>query len=269
MDSLFPGFQMPAVDSKTVVVAEPKEKKAKKPRSPKKEAAEPATVVEVPVVAESPKKKKAKKAKKEAEPAVAAEVPLPESPAPAAAAESPKKKRAPMTEEAKAAAKAKREAKKAANNEVDALANGMAAMTVAEPNLKKIDTTWKKYINTAAKALGKEVTDEMRSDVLAYVNRLTKKEFDLKKGVEHVTDFLAPQTASNAAAEPEEKKEPVDLDIVEFNGQDYFVGPPLGQPPKRRVYEGVGTRDDDTGAYENYNGIGWVGMAAFEMMKVE
>jgi hypothetical protein len=265
MESLFPGFQMPTVDSKTVVVAEPKEKKARKPRSPKKEAEPAAAVVEVPVVAvtESPKKeKKAKKAKKEAEPAVAAEVPLPESPK----AEGEKKKRAPMTEEAKAAMKAKREATKAAK--------AGSPKPVEEPNLKKMDPTWKKHLKTVAKAKSKEVTKEVEADLLSYLNGLTKEEFANKKAEEHVTDFLAPQTASNAAAEPAERMEPVDLDIVEFNGQDYFVGPPLGQPepgkpPKRRVYEGVGTRDDDTGAYEKYNGIGWVGMAAFEMMKVE
>jgi NADH dehydrogenase/NADH:ubiquinone oxidoreductase subunit G len=254
MGDLFPGFQMPTE-------APVKEKKARKPRSPKKEAEPVPAVVEVPVVAEAPvKEKKARKPKKEAEPVAeaAAEVALPASP------EKEKKKRAPMTEEAKAAAKAKREAKKNTNNEVDALATAVAAMTVTEPNLKKMDPTWKKHLKTVAKAQSREVTKEVEAELLSYLNRLTKEEFANKKAEEHVGMFLAPQTASNAAAEPAERKEPVDLDIVEFNGQDYFVN-----PETKRVYEGEGTYDDDTGAWTSYKPVGYVGMAAFAEMKLE
>lgn len=274
MGDLFPGFQMPTE-------APVKEKKARKPRSPKKEAEPAATVVEVPVVAEAPvKEKKARKSKKEAEPvAVEAPVvtespkkkakkeaePVTEAAAEVALPASPeKKKRAPMTEEAKAAAKAKREAKKNTNNEVDALATAVAAMTVTEPNLKKMDPTWKKHLKTAAKAQSREVTKEVEAELLSYLNRLTKEEFANKKAEEHVGMFLAPQTASNAAAEPAERKEPVDLDIVEFNGQDYFVN-----PETKRVYEGEGTYDDDTGAWTSYKPVGYVGMAAFAEMKLE
>jgi NADH dehydrogenase/NADH:ubiquinone oxidoreductase subunit G len=254
MGDLFPGFQMPTE-------APVKEKKARKPRSPKKEAEPVPAVVEVPVVAEAPvKEKKARKPKKEAEPVAeaAAEVALPASP------EKEKKKRAPMTEEAKAAAKAKREAKKNTNNEVDALATAVAAMTVTEPNLKKMDPTWKKHLKTVAKAQSREVTKELEAELLSYLNRLTKEEFANKKAEEHVGMFLAPQTASNAAAEPAERKEPVDLDIVEFNGQDYFVN-----PETKRVYEGEGTYDDDTGAWTSYKPVGYVGMLGFAEMKLD
>ncbi len=255
MAALFPPFQMPAsapAESKTVVVPEPKkEKKARKPKSPKKEA-EPAAVVEVPVATVSPpKEKKAKKAKAEAAPAAAAEVPLPESPK-----KEEKKKRAPLTEEAKAAAKAKREATKAAK--------AGSPKPVEEPNLKKMDPTWKKHLKAAAKAQSKEVTKEMEGELLGYLNSLTKEEFANKKAEEHVATFFYPKTASNAAAEPEERKEPVDLDIVEFNGRDYFVN-----PETKRVYEGEGTYDDDTGAWTSYKPVGYVGMAAFEGMVLE
>jgi len=219
------------------------------------EAAPVEVVAEVaPAQVKSPKTKKAKKA---------AEEPLPESPVVAAPAESPKKKRAPMTEEAKAAMKAKREATLAAKKQVDELAVALGEMTIAkEPNLKKMDPTWRKHLKTVAKAQGKEVTKEMEAELLSYLNRFTAEEFGSKKAEEHVTEFLQPATASNAAVAVETV--PTDLDIVEFNGQDYFVN-----PTTKRVYEGVGARDDDTGAYENYKGIGWVGMAAFEAMKLE
>lgn len=230
MSDLFPGYQPPA---KTETV----------------------TVVEVPVSSETPTKKS--RTKKQPEPetkqevvAEAAEVPLPQSP-------KEKKKRGPMTEEAKAAMKAKREAKKA---DVNALAEGMAAMTITitEPNLKKMDPTWKKHLKATAKAQSREVTKELENELLGYLNKLTKEEFANKKAEEHVTEFLKPPTASNAAAEPAE------LDVIEFNGVEYFVN-----PQTKRVYEGAGKRDDDTGAYERYNPVGYVGMAAFEDMKLE
>jgi hypothetical protein len=258
MAALFPPFQMPvpAAESKTIVVAEPKkEKKARKPKepaaagagtpktkSPKTKSPKTETaVVEVPVVTQSPpKEKKAKKTKAAPAPAEAADVPLPESP-------KEKKKRAPKSEEEKAAAKAKKEAKKAAPAE--------------EANLKKMDPTWKKHLKAIAKAQSKEVTKELEAELLGYLNSLTKEEFASKKAEEHVATFFYPQTASNAAAE---EKVATDLEIVEFKGVDYFVN-----PETKRVYEGVGARDDDTGAYENYKAVGYVGMAAFEGMVLE
>jgi hypothetical protein len=256
MADLFPGAP--------VAAAKPKTKRAKRAAespvvaAPMEVVAEAAPVEAAPVEAapakvKSPKTKKAKKA---------AEEPLPESPVVAAAApESPqKKKRAPMTEEAKAAMKAKREATLAAKKQVDDLAGALGELTIAkEPNLKKMDPTWRKHLKTVAKANGKEVTKEMEAELLSYLNRFTAEEFGSKKAEEHVTEFLRPATASNAAAAT-----PTDLDVVEFNGQDYFVN-----PETKRVYEGVGARDDDTGAYENYKPVGYVGMAAFADMKME
>jgi hypothetical protein len=243
MADLFPGAP--------VVTAKPKAKRAKRA------AESPVAAVAMEVIAEaapakvkSPKTKKAKKA---------AEEPLPESPV--AAPESPKKKRAPMTEEAKAAMKAKREATLAAKKQVDDLAGALGELTIAkEPNLKKMDPTWKKHLKTVAKAQGKEVTKEVEAELLSYLNRFTAEEFGAKKAEEHVTEFLQPATASNAAA----AATPTDLDVVEFNGKDYFVN-----PETKRVYEGLGARDDDTGAYDSYKPVGYVGMAAFADMKME
>jgi hypothetical protein len=246
MSELFPGAP---------VAAKPKAKRAKKSAAESPVVAAPMEVAPeeaAPVKVKSPKTKSKKSAEK------AAEAPLPESPAVAAPAESPKKKRGPMTDEAKAAMKAKREATLAAKKQVDELAGALGELTIAkEPNLKKMDPTWRKHLKTTAKAQGKEVTKDLEADLLSYLNRFTAEEFGSKKAEEHVTEFLAPQTASNAAA----GATPTDLDIVEFNGQDYFVN-----PETKRVYEGIGARDDDTGAYANYKPIGYVGMAAFEEM---
>jgi hypothetical protein len=232
MNELFPGFQMPsASSSKTIVVATEEKKKEKKPRA-KKAAADvplPASPVEEKPVEEAP-----------------------------AAAGAGKPKRAPKSEEEKAAAKAKRNAKK---NDVDALADGMAAMKITvEPNLKKMDPTWRKHLKASAKAQSREVTKELEAELLTYLNGLSKEEFAGKKAEEHVNVFLAPPASSNAAAETVA----TDLEIVEFEGTDYFVN-----PETKRVYEGTGKRDDDTGAYENYTPVGYVGMAAFAKMKLE
>ena len=269
MSELFPG---------TVVGNPPypaKEKKKRAPKSPK--TTESPVAVEAPKT-ESPKEKK-KRTPKEKK---AEEIPLPKSPEPvaeqapaAAGAGSPakeKKKRAPMSEEAKAA----KAAKKAAKTEVDDLTNAVAAMTVEEKpvktkkakvaedaNLAKMDPTWKKHLKAAAKAEGKEVTKDLEAELLGYLNQLTKEEFAGKKAEEHVKDFLRPQTGSNAAAVPEQKNHPADLDIVLFNGQDYYVN-----PETKRVYEGEGTYDDDTGGWTNYKPVGYVGMAAFADMKL-
>ncbi len=205
----------------------PKKEKKSKADSPKKEKTPKA---------DSPKKEKKAKA---------------ESPAASPTTEGEKKKRAPMSEEAKAAMKAKRAATKAAK--------AGSPKPVEEPNLKKMDPTWKKHLKTVAKAQSKEVSKEMEAELLSYLNGLTKEEFAGKKAEEHVSSFLKPQTASNAAAEG-----PVDLDIVEFNGRDYYVN-----PETKRVYEGEGTYDDDTGAWTSYKPVGYVGMAAFEEMTLE
>jgi hypothetical protein len=233
MDELFPSFQVPSAKEKKRTPKAKKTEEIPLPKSPEPAAAGSG----------SPKKTE--------------EIPLPKSPEPAAAgAGSPKKKRAPMTEEAKAAAKAKREAKAS-----DAPAKSKkAAKATEEVNLKKVDPTWRKHLKAVAKAQGKEMKKELEAELLAYVNRLSKEEFAGKKAEEHVAEFLG----TPAPAVEEEKKVPTDLDIVEFNGQDYFVN-----PETKRVYEGEGVRDDDTGAWTSYKPVGYVGMAAFAEMKME
>jgi chemotaxis protein histidine kinase CheA len=269
-----------------VPAATPKKtKKSKKTPEPAPEAA-PATeaptesVAEVPV--EAPKKTaSAKKTKKTGEvvPVVVEKVDA--EPAAEPAAETPsKKKRAPMTEEAKAAMKAKREAtlaaKKAAAEAAAAGAGGQPELEEGEiiptppkkekkekkvkpaedANLAKIDPTWRKHLKHADKDHAKELEPEL----LKFLNALSKEDFNAKKAEEHVADFVA--SRKPAAAEDDGKVE-ADLIVVDFNGKEYFVN-----PETKRVYEGEGVCDAE-GNWTNYKGVGYVGMAAFAEMKLE
>ena len=230
MDELFPNTEqevtitVPVVPTPAPVV--PVEEKKK--RAPMTEEAKAAA-----------KAKRAANA--EAKKAAPAEVPsvLEPVPEPVPAPVEEKKKRAPMTEEAKAAAKAKRaanaEAKKAAPE---------------NPNLVKIDPTWRKHL----KAADKEHAKELEPELLKYVNSLSNDDFHAKTTEAHVTDFVASRSDGKVEAE---------LEIVEFNGKDYYVN-----PETKRVYEGEGVYDEATQAWTNYLPVGYVGMSTFTHMKL-
>lgn len=150
-----------------------------------------------------------------------------------------KKKRAPMTEEAKAAAKAKR----AANAE----AKKAAPETL---NLVKIDPTWRKHL----KAADKEHAKELEPELLKYVNALSNEDFNAKTSEAHVADFVASRSDGKVLT---------DLVTVEFNGKDYYVN-----PETKRVYEGEGVYDEATQEWTNYLPVGYVGMSTFTHMKL-
>jgi len=161
--------------------------------------------------------------------------------------------------------------------ETSAAAAGGAAPVVAEPapaeppkekkarkpkaaadaNLAKIDPTWRKHLKNADKEHAKELEPEL----LTYLNALSKEDFNAKKAEEHIADFVAARKPK--AAEPEsDGKVEADLDVVEFNGKEYYVN-----PETKRVYEGEGECDAD-GNWTSYKGVGYVGMAAFADMKL-
>ena len=73
-----------------------------------------------------------------------------------------------------------------------------------------------------------------------------------------MTDFIA-----SRVAKADDGKVEADLTVVEFNGKEYYVN-----PETKRVYEGEGSYDEETG-WTNYKPVGYVGMAAFAEMKVE
>jgi type IV secretory pathway VirB10-like protein len=202
----------------------------------------PAPVVPTPAPVEEKKKrapmteeaKAAAKAKRAANAEAKKAVPVP---APVVIPVEEKKKRAPMTEEAKAAAKAKRaanaEAKKAAPENL---------------NLIKIDPTWRKHL----KAADKEHAKELEPELLKYVNALSNEDFNAKTSEALVADFVASRSDGKVEAE---------LEIVEFNGKDYYVN-----PETKRVYEGEGVYDEATQSWTNYLAVGYVGMSTFTHM---
>lgn len=195
-----------------------------------------------------------------------------------------KKKRAPMTEEAKAAMKAKREAtiaaKKAAGQapvpapESSVLEDGEVVVEPApavkekkprkpkaekpaeDANLTKIDPTWRKHLKHADKDHAKELEPEL----LKFLNAMSKDDFNAKKAEEHVADFIASRVSK--AAESDGKVD-ADLMVVEFNGKDYYVN-----PETKRVYEGEGVCDAE-GNWTNYKAVGYAGMAAFADMEID
>lgn len=196
-----------------------------------------------------------------------------------------KKKRAPMTEEAKIAMKTKRDATVAAKKSVsppvpdsvvetsgsNAAAGGSPApepeavkekktkkpkieKTSSDVNLQKIDPTWKKHLKNADKDHAKD----LEPDLLKYLNGLSKDDFNAKKAEEHVVAFL-----ESRKPVADDGKVEADLDIVEFEGKDYYVN-----PETKRVYEGEGSYDAETG-WTNYKAVGYAGMAVFESMKLD
>ena len=219
--------------------------------------------------------KKVKKAKKAAEAAPAPEASPKKSPeekaAEKAAAKEAEKK---AKEEAKAAEKAAKEeakaAKKAAKSPKKADAEPAAAgagepapepkpaspkkpkKAKANPdaNLPKIDPTWRK----ALKEADKEHAKELEPELLTYVNLLANPVFHNKGVKEHIADFLA----ARAAPAPAPEGVVVDLEVVEFNGKEYYVN-----PETKRVYEG---EMNEAGELTVTRPVGYVGMADFKDM---
>jgi len=241
----------------------PEEKAAAKAE---KEAAKAAKAEAKAAKAATPKKspedkaaeKEAAKAAKEAEKAAAKAAKEAEKEAAKAAKEAEK-------EAAKAAKLAEKEAAKSAKKTAKTVADVPAlppspkaeaqpkpkkAKPAEDANVQKIDPTWRKHLKSAAKTAGKEATKELETELLAYLNGLTKEAFNGTKAEEHVKTFLAP-----APAAPQEAA-PADLEAVEveFQGKTYYV-----DPESKRVYEQDG---------EVFRGVGYAGMAAFADLEI-
>ena len=196
---------------------------------------------------------------------------------------SPKKKRGPMSEEAKASMKAKRDETLAAKkgdkpvsppSELSVLETSAVESVVDVPapeqvkekkvrkpkaekpdedaNLAKVDPTWRKHLKHA----DNDHVKELEPELLKYLNALSKEVFNAKKAEEHVADFLASRVPSDGKVE-------TDLCVVEFENKEYFIN-----PETKRVYEGEGVYDEESG-WTNYKPVGYVGMAAFAEMKMD
>jgi hypothetical protein len=125
-----------------------------------------------------------------------------------------------------------------------------------DANLQKIDPTWRKHLKKA----DKDGAKESEPLLLAYLNAMTKEEFNATKAEDHVAAFVA-----SRATPPAKETGTVEagLQIVEFEGKEYFVN-----PETKRVYEGEGVYNEATCEWSSYKGVGYVGMGAFETMEV-
>jgi hypothetical protein len=288
MAELFPehGSSESAVVDVPVVDAAPVASPAKKLTKEEKEAAKAAKAAEKEAAA---KAKEEAKAAKEAEKAAKAEAKAAKAASPkkspeekaaekaakeaekAAAKEAEKKAK----EEAKAAEKAAKEAEKAAAKAAEKAAKEAAkeeakaakaatkaspkkaaevvlpASPKAEPNLAKIDPTWRKVLKEADKDNAKALEPEL----LKFLNAMPKDAFNAKTAREHVAAFI---TSRAPVAEP---TAPVDLEVVEFQGKEYYVN-----PETKRVYEGVTNAE---GELTITRPVGYVGMADFKDMVLE
>jgi hypothetical protein len=84
---------------------------------------------------------------------------------------------------------------------------------------------------------------------------MSNADFNGKTAREHVAAFIASRAP---AAEP---AAPVDLEVVDFNGKEYYVN-----PETKRVYEGVTNAE---GELTITRPVGYVGMADFKDMTLE
>jgi hypothetical protein len=235
------------------------EAKAAKAASPKKSPEEKAAEKEATKAAKEAEKaaaKEAEKAAKEAEKAAKEAEKEAAKAAKAAEKEAAKAAEKAAKEAEKAAAKAAKEAEKAAAKATKASPKKAAEVVLPaspkpEANLAKVDPTWRKALKEADKDHAKELEPEL----LKFLNAMSKDDFHGKTAREHVAAFLA---SRRPAAEPTPQ---VDLEVVEFNGQDYYVN-----PETKRVYEGVMSED---GELKITRPVGYVGMADFKDMTLD
>jgi hypothetical protein len=108
------------------------------------------------------------------------------------------------------------------------------------------------------KEADKDHAKELEPELLKYLNNITNAVFNDKPARQHVAEFIA---SRQAVAEPVEPAGPVDLEVVEFNGQDHHVN-----RETKRVYEGVMGEDGDL---KITRPVGYVGMADFKDMVLD
>ncbi len=213
-----------------------------------KEAAKAAKLAEKEAAKEAARA--AKEAEKEAAKAAAAAAKEVEKAAKEAAKLAEKEAAKAAKEAEKAAAKAE---KAAAKKSPAAAAVPLPASPKPEVNLAKIDPTWRKALKEADKDHAKELEPEL----LKFLNAMSNAGFHGKTAREHVAAFLA---SRRPVAEPVAAA-PVDLEVVEFNGTDYYVN-----RETKRVYEGVMNAE---GELTITRPVGYVGMADFKDMELE
>ena len=233
------------------------EKEAEKAAKAEAKAAKAAKAEAKVAKAASPEDKEAEKvAKAEAKAKAKAEAEAEK----AAKKEAEKAARDEAKAEAKAKAKAEADAKKEAEKAAKAEAKKTSPKKAAEKplpaspkldvNVPKIDPTWRKCLKEADKEHAKELEPEL----LKYLNSISNAAFNDRTAKQHVAEFLASRAPAPAAP-----MEPIDLEVVEFKGKEYYVN-----RETKRVYVGVYGED---GELKVTDGVGYVGMAEFKDME--
>lgn len=196
----------------------------------------------------SPEEKEAEKvAKAEAKAAEKAKAKAEADAEKAAKKEAEKAEKAAKKEAEKAA---KAEAKKASPKK--AAEKPLPASPKLDVNVPKIDPTWRKCLKEADKEHAKELEPEL----LKYLNSISNAVFNDRTAKQHVAEFLASRAPAPAAP-----MEPIDLEVVEFKGKEYYVN-----RETKRVYVGV---YGDDGELKVTDGVGYVGMAEFKDMELD
>jgi hypothetical protein len=213
-----------------------------------------------------------------------------------------KKKRGPMSDEAKAAMKAKRDAtiaaKSAGNSpvaaevkptkakkaKVDPVPEGTGTLVAdpepkKSPKAKKVKEAAEEKTPKAKKAAVAEDANLQKIDP-TWRKHLKKAAGD-KYAKEQEAGLLTFLNALDKAAfdakraedhvkeflaqsGPADGKVEAEVIIVEFNGKEYYVN-----PETKRVYEGEGEYDDETETWTTMKPVGYAGMAAFADMELE
>ena len=169
-----------------------------------------------------------------------------------------------LTKEQKAAEKAAKEEQKAADKSVEEVTEKMAAMVVEPPpkkkapakpkfvgNLEKMNATNEKLWKKVATEKKVELNDDLKKQFLAQINALDNTVYNAKKLEVHMNEFFTPKV-------PELKKEPMEMDPVDYKGKEYFVS------ADGRVWETI--KQEDGSEVEKH--VGRVGQLYFSEMEM-
>ena len=140
----------------------------------------------------------------------------------------------------------------------------MAAMVVEPPpkkkapakpkfvgNLEKMNATNEKLWKKVATEKKVELNDDLKKQFLAQINALDNTVYNAKKLEVHMNEFFTPKV-------PELKKEPMEMDPVDYKGKEYFVS------ADGRVWETI--KQEDGSEVEKH--VGRVGQLYFSEMEM-
>ena len=152
----------------------------------------------------------------------------------------------------------------AADKSVEEVTEKLAAMVVEPPpkkkapakpkfvgNLEKMNATNEKLWKKVAAEKKVELNDDLKKQFLAQINALDNTVYNAKKLEVHMNEFFTPKV-------PELKKEPMEMDPVDYKGKEYFVS------ADGRVWETI--KQEDGSEVEKH--VGRVGQLYFSELEM-